>query len=51
MADTEAAQPKQISKKHLFVRDGLFKSEADEFFKRELSEDGYWFWGFYKNIF
>jgi len=41
MADTEAAQPKQISKKHLFVRDGLFKSEADEFFKRELSEDGY----------
>jgi small subunit ribosomal protein S3e len=41
MADAEASQPKQISKKHLFVRDGLFKSEADEFFKRELSEDGY----------
>merc|ERR1711878_22964 len=26
---------------HLFVRDGLFKAELDEFFKRELAEDGY----------
>jgi len=41
MADVEASTPKHISKKHLFVRDGLFKAEADEFFKRELSEDGY----------
>merc|ERR1712029_431939 len=36
-----AAQPRPISKKHLFVRDGLFRAEADEFFKRELAEDGY----------
>merc|ERR1712018_1001178 len=35
----QAARP--ISKKHLFVRDGLFKAELDEFFKRELAEDGY----------
>merc|ERR1739847_226374 len=28
-------------KKHLFVRDGLFRAEVDEFFKRELAEDGY----------
>jgi len=41
MADAEQAQARPISKKHLFVRDGLFKSEADEFFKRELAEDGY----------
>merc|ERR1711980_59586 len=42
MAETEqAVQPRPISKKHLFVRDGLFKAEADEFFKRELAEDGY----------
>merc|ERR1711933_222426 len=36
-----AAQPRPISKKHLFVRDGLFRAEADEFFKRELAEDGH----------
>jgi len=41
MADAEQPQARPISKKHLFVRDGLFKSEADEFFKRELAEDGY----------
>merc|ERR1711981_648803 len=41
MTETEQVQPRQISKKHLFVRDGLFKAEADEFFKRELAEDGY----------
>jgi len=42
MGDVEAAsQTRPISKKHLFVRDGLFKAEADEFFKRELCEDGY----------
>merc|ERR1712177_120179 len=35
----QASRP--ISKKHLFVRDGLFKAELDEFFKRELAEDGY----------
>merc|ERR1712072_955153 len=29
------------SKKHLFVRDGIFKAELDEFLKRELAEDGY----------
>merc|ERR1712032_995652 len=36
---TQASRP--ISKKHLFVRDGLFKAEMDEFFTRELAEDGY----------
>merc|ERR1711934_64028 len=36
-----AATPRPISKKHLFVRDGLFKAELDEFFTRELAEDGY----------
>merc|ERR1712025_1215697 len=41
MADAEQPQARPISKKHLLVRDGLFKSEADEFFKRELAEDGY----------
>merc|ERR1711937_559376 len=41
MADAVEPQARPISKKHLFVRDGLFKSEADEFFKRELAEDGY----------
>jgi len=42
MADTEtSAQGRSISMKHLFVRDGLFKAEVDEFFKRELAEDGY----------
>ena len=35
------ATTRPISKKHLFVRDGLFKAELDEFFKRELAEDGY----------
>jgi small subunit ribosomal protein S3e len=40
MADS-AATPRPISKKHLFVRDGLFKAEMDEFFTRELAEDGY----------
>merc|ERR1711934_423681 len=42
MAQAEAqVQARPISKKHLFVRDGLFKAELDEFFKRELAEDGY----------
>jgi len=41
MAEAEPAQARVISKKHLFVRDGLFKAEVDEFFKRELAEDGY----------
>jgi small subunit ribosomal protein S3e len=36
---TTASRP--ISKKHLFVRDGIFKAELDEFLKRELAEDGY----------
>merc|ERR1739847_225718 len=40
MAEAQAAA-RPISKKHLFVRDGLFKAELDEFFKRELAEDGY----------
>merc|ERR1739847_201848 len=40
MAEAQAAA-RPISKKHLFVRDGLFKAEADEYFKRELAEDGY----------
>merc|ERR1711879_525861 len=37
--EQQASRP--ISKKHLFVRDGMFKAELDEFFKRELAEDGY----------
>merc|ERR1712066_732648 len=43
MPETQEAQAaaRPISKKHLFVRDGLFKAELDEFFKRELAEDGY----------
>merc|ERR1712134_22186 len=41
MADEVQAQARSISKKHLFVRDGMFKAEVDEFFKRELAEDGY----------
>merc|ERR1711934_166978 len=42
MAQAEAQQASRpISKKHLFVRDGLFKAELDEFLKRELAEDGY----------
>jgi len=41
MADEQQAQTRAISKKHLFVRDGLFKAECDEYFKRELAEDGY----------
>merc|ERR1712001_524158 len=40
MAEAQAAA-RPISKKHLFVRDGPFKAELDEFFKRELAEDGY----------
>merc|ERR1712001_405544 len=40
MAEAQAAA-RPISKKHLFVRNGLFKAELDEFFKRELAEDGY----------
>merc|ERR1712066_150834 len=43
MPETQAEQQgaRPISKKHLFVRDGMFKAELDEFFKRELAEDGY----------
>merc|ERR1712187_72172 len=41
MATEAQAASRPISKKHLFVRDGLFKAELDEFFKRELAEDGY----------
>merc|ERR1712007_163315 len=40
MAEAQQAS-RPISKKHLFVRDGLFKAELDEFFRRELAEDGY----------
>merc|ERR1712018_1063211 len=40
MAEAQQAS-RPISKKHLFVRDGMFKAEVDEFFKRELAEDGY----------
>merc|ERR1712231_44727 len=40
MAEAQQAS-RPISKKHLFVRDGLFRAEADEFFNRELAEDGY----------
>merc|ERR1711976_21448 len=31
----------QISKKRKFVADGVFKAELNEFFTRELGEDGY----------
>jgi small subunit ribosomal protein S3e len=31
----------QISKKRKFVQDGVFKAELNEFFTRELAEDGY----------
>merc|ERR1711881_257396 len=40
-AEQAQAQARPISKKHLFVRDGIFKAELDEFLKRELAEDGY----------
>merc|ERR1739847_82220 len=40
MAEAQAAA-RPMGKKHLFVRDGMFKAELDEFFKRELAEDGY----------
>ncbi|KAF7992642.1 hypothetical protein HCN44_004986 [Aphidius gifuensis] len=33
--------PRSISKKRKFVEDGLFKAELNEFFTRELAEDGY----------
>lgn len=32
---------KKMSKKRKMVADGIFKAELDEFFKRELAEDGY----------
>merc|ERR1711963_589293 len=31
----------QISKKRKFVADGVFRAELNEFFTRELAEDGY----------
>ena len=31
----------QISKKHKFVADGVFRAELGEFFMRELAEEGY----------
>uniref|UniRef100_A0A2I2ZFP4 KH type-2 domain-containing protein n=1 Tax=Gorilla gorilla gorilla TaxID=9595 RepID=A0A2I2ZFP4_GORGO len=31
----------QISKKRMFVTDGIFKAELNEFLTRELAEDGY----------
>ena len=37
----ESAGTRPISKKHLFVRDGLMKAELDEYLKRELAEEGY----------
>merc|ERR1712088_607414 len=39
MAESTGTRP--ISKKHLFVRDGLMKAELDEYLKRELAEEGY----------
>merc|ERR1712110_667487 len=41
MATENATAARQISKKHLFVRDGLIRAEMDELFRRELAEDGY----------
>ena len=31
----------QISKKRKFVADGVFRAELNDFFTRELSEEGY----------
>jgi ribosomal protein S3 len=31
----------QISKKRKFVADGVFRAELNEFFTRELAEEGY----------
>ena len=31
----------QISKKRKFVADGVFRAELNDFFSRELSEEGY----------
>merc|ERR1711970_1237132 len=41
MAAEAQQASRATSKKHLFVRDGLFKAELDEYLKRELAEDGY----------
>jgi len=34
-------KPKNISKKHKFIADGVFYTELDQFFQKELAEDGY----------
>ena len=31
----------QISKKRKFIADGVFRAELNDFFTRELSEEGY----------
>ncbi len=36
-----AAQATPISKKKKFVADGVFYAELNEFFQRELAEEGY----------
>ena len=33
--------PSQMSKKRKFVADGVFRAELNEFFTRELAEEGY----------
>ena len=36
-----AEMASQISKKRKFVADGVFRAELNDFFTRELSEEGY----------
>ena len=36
-----AVQPNAISKRRKFVADGVFYAELNEFFQRELAEEGY----------
>lgn len=36
-----AAQGSAISKRRKFVADGVFYAELNEFFQRELAEEGY----------
>ena len=40
-SDTSLKMASQISKKRKFVADGVFRAELNEFFTRELAEEGY----------
>jgi hypothetical protein len=41
LPDFSAAQSTTISKRRKFVADGVFYAELNEFFTRELAEEGY----------